>query len=160
MNTCPYCKRALLSHASARCNWCGKVIEDADYQAKAEAEREASFAQQAQHDAQSLASIEGININGYNGFYPFGLGYVPFMGGPRLSQRLPIAGFNHGTPGVPHHNPTYDNSQPDQGAAAPAKSELVQPTGLNSPPPSIPGDDAPDQTVESDADARFRHLEL
>lgn len=159
MNTCPYCKRALLSHSSARCNWCGKVIEDAAYQAKAEVEREASIARQAQHDAQSLANIEAININGYNGFYPVGMGYIPFMGSPSFNQRMPIPGFNQGTPGVPHHNPTYDSPQAAGSVPPQAASELAQAASPNPPPENSAGE-LPEQSAEADSDARFRHLEL
>jgi ribosomal protein L37AE/L43A len=35
INTCPACKRKLLSHTSVLCNWCGAKIDDPDYQEQA-----------------------------------------------------------------------------------------------------------------------------
>ncbi len=61
-SSCSYCGRKLLSHASALCNWCGAAIDDAAYQAEAQRERAAFFQHQAQHDAQSLANVEGIAV--------------------------------------------------------------------------------------------------
>jgi hypothetical protein len=63
MNQCPYCHRRLISHISPRCNWCGQEINDAEYQAKADADRELFFAQQALHEAQSLMRAETMLIN-------------------------------------------------------------------------------------------------
>jgi hypothetical protein len=55
MEVCPNCHRRLISHASARCNWCGHLIEDTQYQEHAATNRQAFFAEAALHDAQSLA---------------------------------------------------------------------------------------------------------
>ena len=55
MHTCPKCQKRLISHASARCNWCGQVIDDPDYQAKAAANRDIYRAQQQMHDLRMLA---------------------------------------------------------------------------------------------------------
>lgn len=63
MNQCPYCHRRLISHISPRCNWCGQEINDAEYQAKADADREVFFAQQALHEAQSLMRAETLLVN-------------------------------------------------------------------------------------------------
>jgi hypothetical protein len=60
IDVCPSCKRKLISHASARCNWCGYEIIDSKYQAQAEAERQALYAERAMHDAQSLARYDNI----------------------------------------------------------------------------------------------------
>ena len=54
MNTCPHCGRKLLSHISARCNWCGAEITDAAYLAQAEVERAAMRSEDALHSLQSL----------------------------------------------------------------------------------------------------------
>jgi len=60
MNTCPNCSQRLLSHTSAKCNWCGAVIDDAAYQAEADEKREEFFEEQAVHDAASLQAIKSI----------------------------------------------------------------------------------------------------
>jgi len=70
MNNCPHCHRRLISHISPRCNWCGKEIEDAAYQAKADTERAAFFAQQAIHDTQSLVRTEAMLTTGLDPFGP------------------------------------------------------------------------------------------
>lgn len=70
MNNCPHCHRRLISHISPRCNWCGKEIEDAAYQANADTERAAFFAQQAIHDAQSLVRTEAMLTTGLDPFGP------------------------------------------------------------------------------------------
>lgn len=80
MNDCPQCGRKLLSKASARCNWCGKEIEDPAYQAQAETAREAFFAHQAAHDAQSLANLRAVNADVYDPLGPS----LPLVGGPLL----------------------------------------------------------------------------
>jgi hypothetical protein len=53
VEVCPKCQRKLISHASARCNWCGEEIADSAYQAEADFKREALHAQQAMHDAKA-----------------------------------------------------------------------------------------------------------
>ena len=58
---CPKCQRKLLSHSSARCNWCGHEIADPAYQQQAAIGRAAFYLEQAQHDAQELAMMEGLN---------------------------------------------------------------------------------------------------
>ena len=63
MSLCPFCHRRLLSQASPACNWCGKEIPDAAYQQNAAVKREVLHVQQALHDAESLAAIEGLNRN-------------------------------------------------------------------------------------------------
>ena len=62
MNVCPECGRKLLSHISASCNWCGVEIRDADYLARADVERAALQAEQAQHDWQSLTILQGVGV--------------------------------------------------------------------------------------------------
>ena len=62
MDVCPHCQRKLLSKASARCNWCGEVIEDASYQQTAQAEREAYHRHEAERDALTLARTDSINV--------------------------------------------------------------------------------------------------
>ena len=62
MNVCPECGRKLLSHISASCNWCGVEIRDADYLARADVERAALQAEQAQHNWQSFTIMQGAGI--------------------------------------------------------------------------------------------------
>ncbi len=82
MTQCPHCQKRLLSQASARCNWCGALIDDPAYQAQAQQERDAFFAHAAAHDAQSLANVEAINV--------LGAAIDPFTNGPILtSSRMP-----------------------------------------------------------------------
>ena len=50
---CPHCERALLTHSSPLCNWCGAVIDDPEYQAAAAEARQ-------QRDAADKAVLEGI----------------------------------------------------------------------------------------------------
>ena len=59
MNACPACGRKLLSHISSSCNWCGVEIRDADYLARADVERAAVQAEQAQHSWQSFTIMQG-----------------------------------------------------------------------------------------------------
>jgi predicted amidophosphoribosyltransferase len=55
VKSCPYCKRKLLTQTSALCNWCGKKIDDPDYQEKAALTRQ----QQDQHvRAQVEAAVQ------------------------------------------------------------------------------------------------------
>lgn len=63
MDECPHCHRKLLSKASARCNWCGEMIEDAAYQQNAQTQREAFYNHEAERDAITLARTESIIIN-------------------------------------------------------------------------------------------------
>ena len=74
MEVCPYCHRRLVSHASARCNWCGHVIDDPDYQAQAAANREAFIAEDILHNARMLAWQRNMP-----GMGPFG---DPVFGNP------------------------------------------------------------------------------
>jgi len=60
MDVCAHCGRKLLSHISARCNWCGGEIDDPEYQAQAEASRAAFLAELALHDLNAL-HIVGCN---------------------------------------------------------------------------------------------------
>ncbi len=76
MTLCPQCGKHLLSQASARCNWCGATINDAEYQAQAQTEREAYYRHTAVHDAQSLAATEAIVIPGMT-FDSWTLGQIP-----------------------------------------------------------------------------------
>lgn len=88
MNQCPYCHRRLISHISPRCNWCGQEINDAEYQAKADADREVFFAQQALHEAQSLMRAETLLVNNGDPFFAL-------TGRPRMWSTQP--GFVPGT---------------------------------------------------------------
>ena len=48
---CPHCNRRLVSQRSARCNWCGREIENADYQIQADIERVVFLQKQREHEA-------------------------------------------------------------------------------------------------------------
>lgn len=79
MTLCPQCGKHLLSQASARCNWCGVAINDAEYQARAQAEREAYYRHTAAHDAQSLAATEALLL--------LGTPLAPFTNAPMFGPR-------------------------------------------------------------------------
>src|SRR5690242_18263148 len=80
VNVCPHCQRKLLTHTSAKCNWCGEPIPDAAYQQAAEVERATYFAHQAQRDAPGLANIEAISTGAYD---PLSSPWLdPFLGPP------------------------------------------------------------------------------
>lgn len=86
MQNCPKCQRKLISHTSARCNWCGSVIEDAEYQAKAAVNRETFRAQQQLHDLKLLAWQRNLT-----GIGPFG---DPIFGAaiaPNAERRISMA---------------------------------------------------------------------
>ena len=62
MELCPECHRRLLSQASTKCNWCGHTIDDTGYQARAEQERQAYFAEIAARDALDHLRLDaGLN---------------------------------------------------------------------------------------------------
>jgi len=48
---CPACNRRLLTQTSALCNWCGALIDNPDYQARATQTR-------LERDAQERAALE------------------------------------------------------------------------------------------------------
>ncbi len=50
---CPTCKRRLLTHTSALCNWCGAKIDNPEYQTKAAQNRQ-------QRDRQERAELEAV----------------------------------------------------------------------------------------------------
>jgi len=86
MQFCPKCQRKLISHTSARCNWCGSVIDDAQYQAQAEVNRESFRAQQQLHDLRLLNWQRNLT-----GIGPFG---DPIFGAaiaPHAEQRMSIS---------------------------------------------------------------------
>ncbi|MDQ2800309.1 MAG: hypothetical protein M3Y13_11795 [Armatimonadota bacterium] len=64
MNNCPHCGRKLLSHISAKCNWCGTEIEDTAYLAQAEVQRAILEAERAQHDRQAVGFSAIVNSLG------------------------------------------------------------------------------------------------
>ncbi len=135
MKNCPHCLRCLLSHASARCNWCGKAIEDGDYQATALAEREAFFTHQAQRDAQSLADAYAINVNAYD---PGGMAVNPFRA---------TSGLRYPVPGTASRQPAYETR------SAPKTAQEQTPASQA---------DDPHENCENEPETqdRFHHLEL
>ena len=50
---CPTCKRRLLTHTSALCNWCGAKIDNPEYQTKAAQNRQ-------ERDRQERAELEAV----------------------------------------------------------------------------------------------------
>ena len=50
---CPTCKRRLLTHTSALCNWCGAKIDNPEYQTKAAQNR-------LERDRQERAELEAV----------------------------------------------------------------------------------------------------
>lgn len=50
---CPTCKRRLLTHTSALCNWCGAKIDNPEYQTKAAQNR-------LERDRQERAELETV----------------------------------------------------------------------------------------------------
>lgn len=63
MDICPNCKRKLLSHASAKCNWCGCEINDEGYQQQAAQERAAFRIHEAERDAIEAARTAAMLPN-------------------------------------------------------------------------------------------------
>lgn len=157
MNECPHCGRRLLSKASSCCNWCGKEIESADYQVQAQAEREAFFAHQAQHDAQSLANIHAIDVYAsdvYGGpTWPGGRGRVPDQA-RRVEQQAQTVAQKAQAAGTRAATPRTESGFPLRGGVAPQPSV----------PPARPPE--PEDTPEAEEEMpetsgqRFRHLEL
>ena len=78
MNTCPHCGRKLLSHISAKCNWCGAEIEDAAYLAQAEVERAALETENARHNRQAAGFSAIVDS----------LGLFPGLSSPVLDRKI------------------------------------------------------------------------
>jgi len=73
---CPACKRKLLTQTSALCNWCGAMIDNPEYQARAAQSRqerdqqeraalETVIQEEAQHGV--LGRLKRMNQKGKNG---------------------------------------------------------------------------------------------
>jgi hypothetical protein len=82
MENCPNCHRKLVSHASAKCNWCGATIDDPAYQSAASASRDAYFAEETAHDEASVANF--VLMGNAN---PAGLHYIMAMSRLRQNQQ-------------------------------------------------------------------------
>lgn len=137
MTTCPHCHKRLLSQASARCNWCGESINDAEYQAHAQTERDAYFRHIAAHDAQSLAAMERLQVSG--------AAYDPLMLVPTPDyRRTPLP-------------PIADEAVPAEPRGTSA--HMPGPRGQQ-PEPSPAQANEPIKTEAEEAGERFRHLEL
>jgi hypothetical protein len=130
MDTCPTCNRKLISHSSAKCNWCGAVIPDGTYQAQAAASRNAYFAEEAAHDAASLASAyTALDPNAGNvGFFVRRRSAFGFL---RARANNPLIPPSAALPGYPPQAgvPPYGMPQPSY----PAQPNAVQGFG---PPPT------------------------
>ena len=133
MTVCPKCGRRLLSHCSARCNWCGEEITDPNYVAAAEVNR-ASFMMQDRMEA----AFESARADALGPIYGSGLLGSLIPGGSRLGPRFdpqaPIfTGLPNGFGGL--NNPTtmptdvMPKPQPEQETdsedAAPTVEEQV-----------------------------------
>ncbi len=141
MTQCPHCGKRLLSQASARCNWCGATINNADYQAHAQTERDAYFAHAAAHDAQSLAATEAL-------FIP-GTPMAPFMLAPIMAPRR--------IPSIEHAKavqPAPKGSSPCMPARKTQQPKENQGQAKSS------ADSGPIKNEAEEAGERFRHLEL
>ncbi len=143
MTQCPHCGKRLLSHASACCNWCGATINDAEYQAQAQAEREAYFAQAAAHDAQSLAAAEALLVTG--------AAYNPWMLAPAPSrQQAPPATSREAAPLLPNGTSARMPARGTRSVGAQASQQAASGDASGEPIPS----------EAEEAGERFRHLEL
>lgn len=138
MDECPHCQRRLLSKASARCNWCGKVIEDASYQQAAQTEREAYYRHEAERDALALARTDSINV------WEYGIGSQVFRPSvwrkpiPKSIEALTGGTACNSAPGAPDpgfsQQPTASSPGPRFGTplnadpvAQPVDGNLVRP---------------------------------
>ena len=142
MTQCPTCGKRLLSHASARCNWCGAAINDADYQARAQAERDAFFAHAAAHDAQSLAAAEALLLPG--------AGFDPLMLAPMPSRRMPLLSSRQAPPAA----------LGGTSARMPAREAYPGETNGENTSADAGATGEPIPSEADEAGARFRHLEL
>ena len=131
MQVCPKCNKKLISHASARCNWCGSLIEDPEYQAQATSNREAYLAQQALHDQRALAwqrSAVGIGPLGDPIFgAPLAPRPIPIQADQMTSARRAVVRAQQlGTPrSQPDEaNPANAPSQPGEPAVEPAHTPI------------------------------------
>jgi len=152
MDTCPNCHRKLISHISARCNWCGHEINDPSYQAEARVQREAFFVEQAVHDAQSLIWSQQNNVS--NGFDPWGIG--PIRGGfmpPPTDPRIEMMAVRRAALEAEARRIRSDRAEMFSNSTSDAASE---PNAANT-PTDAPAEPSAEGTVNDD---RFRHLEL
>ena len=185
MDDCPHCQRKLLSKASARCNWCGEVIEDASYQQTALAEREAYHRHEAERDALTLSRTDSINV------WEYGIGSQVFRPSvwrkpipkslealangtaPNLVPGAPTPGFSQQPPSAP--GPRFGTPLNTAPPAEPTDGNLVRPwyaddtksdsnrftmrtTESPSPVPEIENLANEDSTVNRTG--RFEHLEI
>lgn len=173
MNDCPHCGRKLLSKASVRCNWCGTEIEDPAYQAQAENEREAFFAHQAEHDAQSIANMRAVNANVYDPLRP----NIPLINGPLLGFDPRPSGARQRTRQTQEDRAIQravdralaEQQREKQQTAAPQTMPMSRnatgfpqrPVIAPAEPPTTPAppEETSEETPEVSGD-RFRHLEL
>ncbi len=149
LDTCPYCHRRLVSHASLRCNWCGEEIKDPEYQANAKVEREIFQVDQAMHDAASRR----FNYGNYgSGFYPGNQNIV--------SNQWPTVDL--------HARRTLEaeirNAALKKATAQPDPTVADQLEDPSAPPRFVPiGQQEPDQdepVKPDDGKERFKRLEL
>ena len=154
--TCPKCQRKLLSLSSARCNWCGHEIADPDYQQQAAIGRAAFFLEQAQHDAQELALIEGINAFPYVQTSGPGLFGSMITGSLRSSRRAmaqadALAIQQKAAQQLAAQQELQSQQAPGQLPVLPSFSQpSTQPTEPEAEP----------QTIQNPKEGRFQHLEL
>lgn len=139
---CPHCHKRLLSLASVNCNWCGQPVADADFQARAQTERDAYFAHQSDRDALSLARADAID--------PFSAAVAldPFTSFPLPSRRTnqnDLLRAELKAQAAAQEALTEEKREADERAQWEAKCAV---------------DEAAKQTENAKPGARFRHLEL
>jgi hypothetical protein len=148
MDNCPNCQRKLISHTSARCNWCGHEINDPDYQAQARVQRELFFAQQAAHDAQSLIWSQQNIANGADSF-----GIMPVNGYlGDVQRRAQMASARRAAV----------DAAVQQAASAQTAIEAAHSPAFGTEPEPVQGssDTGPEESPRNADTGRFGHLEF
>jgi hypothetical protein len=159
MVTCPHCGRRLISHASAKCNWCGELIQDAAYQSQAEANRASYYAEEAVHDAQSLSFYQ-------NAMTPFPTIIDPLVGIPTalIRNQERIAAMQAArTAAIARAQRLQAQAVPGSGTPTSTPAVPVPPSfGIGVPPSAVWSADkntTQGNTAGPDP-SRFDHLEL
>jgi hypothetical protein len=176
MDTCPQCKRKLLSHASAKCNWCGCEINDEGYQQQAAQERAAFRIHEAERDAIESARSAAMAPNIVTGWgrpmMAMGALGNSWQRGKQMEATAraqakamqEYAATGQSADNVAVEQPWQpQGTQPQATQPQTARQPLVeqpptsQPQAANNAQPAQE-EEAP--TLESDVRQMFRHLEL
>lgn len=167
MDTCPNCHRRLLSHASAKCNWCGCEINDEGYQQQAAQERAAFRIHEAERDAIEAARSAAMLTNILPGIglplTALGAWGNTWQRGKQMeaiARAQAKAMEEYADTGV-GRNVNGVNLQPPW---QPPGSQQQMPANSQPPSPANPAPPAQDQeeppTAQDDVKQMFRHLEL